>query len=187
MDSDRQRLIQRARELNTSDLPVMELQERIREVCSEYLIEAKIDVDHLLRHEDWRVRSSALQMVWWGVGATDGTNQSIEILMHDSDEDIRAEAVLALYEAARSTPKEAQVSIQESRRRRRIRLRAGRRAQVLAKTRPFARFLVKSRCFNSYRQRTLHRPRAVRRTRTSLRSYASRPRTSWLAALQATR
>jgi hypothetical protein len=109
MDSDRQRLIQRARELNTSDLPVMELQERIREVCSEYLIEAKIDVDHLLRHEDWRVRSSALQMVWWGVGATDGTNQSIEILMHDSDEDIRAEAVLALYEAARSTPKEAQV------------------------------------------------------------------------------
>jgi HEAT repeat protein len=109
MDSDRQRLIQRARELNTSDLPVMELQERIREVCSEYLIEAKIDVDHLLRHEDWRVRSSALQMVWWGVGATDGINQSIEILMHDSDEDIRAEAALALYEAARSTPKEAQV------------------------------------------------------------------------------
>jgi hypothetical protein len=109
MDSDRQRLIQRARELKTSDLPVMELQERIREVCSEYLIEAKIDVDHLLRHEDWRVRSSALQMVWWGVGATDGINESIEILMHDSDEDIRAEAVLALYEAARSTPKEAQV------------------------------------------------------------------------------
>ena len=37
MDSERQRLIQRARELNTSDLSVIELQERIREVCSEYL------------------------------------------------------------------------------------------------------------------------------------------------------
>jgi HEAT repeat protein len=78
-------------------------------VCSEYLIEAKVDVDRLLRHEDWHVRSSALHMVWWGVGATDGIDQSIEILMHDSDEDIRAEAALALYEAARSTPKEARV------------------------------------------------------------------------------
>jgi hypothetical protein len=28
------------------------------EVCSEYLIEAKVDVERLLRHEDWRVRSS---------------------------------------------------------------------------------------------------------------------------------
>jgi HEAT repeat protein len=109
MDSERQKLIQRARELNTSDLPVIELQERIREVCSEYLIEAKVDVDCLLRHQDWRVRSSALDMVWWGVGATDGIDQSIEILMHDSDEDIRAEAALALYEAARSTPKEYRV------------------------------------------------------------------------------
>lgn len=109
MDSERQNLIQRARELNTSDLPVLELQERIREVCSEYLIEAKVDVDRLLRHQDWRVRSSALNMVWWGVGATDGIDQSIEILMHDSDEDIRAEAALALYEAARSTPKESRV------------------------------------------------------------------------------
>src|SRR5713101_8391650 len=36
MDSERQRLIQRARELNTSDLPVIELQERIREVCSPF-------------------------------------------------------------------------------------------------------------------------------------------------------
>lgn len=96
MDSERQRLIQRARELNTSDLPVIELQERIREVCSEYLIEAKVDVDRLLRHQDWRVRSSALDMVWWGVGATDGVDQSIEILMHDSDEDIRAEASSAV-------------------------------------------------------------------------------------------
>jgi hypothetical protein len=109
MDSDRQKLIQRARELSTSNFPVLELQERIREVCSEYLIEAKVDVDRLLRHEDWRVRSCALDMVWWGVGATDGIDRSIEILMHDPDEDIRAEAALALYEAARETPKEAQV------------------------------------------------------------------------------
>jgi hypothetical protein len=106
MDSDRQKLIERARQLNTTDLSVMELQERIREVCSEYLIEARVDVDRLLRHEDWSVRSSALQMVWWGVGATDGIDQSIEVLMHDSDEDIRTEAALALYEAARGTPKE---------------------------------------------------------------------------------
>jgi HEAT repeat protein len=109
MDSNRQSLIQRARELNTSNFSVIELQERIREVCSEYLIEAKVDVDRLLRHQDWRVRSGALDIVWWGVGTTDGIDQSIEILMHDPDEDIRAEAALALYEAARSTPKEAQV------------------------------------------------------------------------------
>ena len=109
MDSDRQKLVQRARELNTSHFPVIELQERIREVCSEHLIEAKVDVDRSLRHEDWRVRSSALDMVWWGVGATDGLDRSIEILMHDPDQDIRAEAALALYEAARSTPKQAQV------------------------------------------------------------------------------
>jgi HEAT repeat protein len=109
MDSDRQKLIERARELNTSDFTVIELQERVREVCAEYLIEAKVDVDRLLCHEDWRVRSSALDMVWWGVGATDGIDRSIEILMHDPDEDIRAEAALALYEAARSTPKAALV------------------------------------------------------------------------------
>ncbi len=109
MDSDRQKLIQRARELNSSSFPVIELQERIREVCSEYLVEAKVDVNRLLGHEDWRVRSSALDMVWWGVGATDGIDRSIEILMHDPDEDIRAEAALALYEAARNTPKEARV------------------------------------------------------------------------------
>ena len=109
MDPDRQKLIERARELNTSEFPVIELQERIREVCFEYLIEAKVDVDHLLGHEDWRVRSSALDMVWWRVGATDGIAASIEILMHDPDEDVRAEAALALYEAARGTPKETQV------------------------------------------------------------------------------
>jgi len=72
MDEKRQKLIEKARELNIADFPVIEIQERIREVCSEYLIEAKVDVDRLLRHSDWRVRSSALGMVWWGVGATDG-------------------------------------------------------------------------------------------------------------------
>jgi HEAT repeat protein len=109
MNPDRQKLIERARELNTSQFSVIELQERIREVCSDYLIEAKVNVDHLLRHADWRVRSSALHLVWWGLGETDGIDQSLEILMHDPDEDIRAEAALALYEAARSTPKEARV------------------------------------------------------------------------------
>src|SRR3954468_14029755 len=109
MDSDRQKLIQRAMELNTSSFPVIELQERIREVCSEYLIEAKVDVDRLLRHEDWRVRSSALDIVWWGVGSTDGIEQSIQILLGDPDEDIRAEAALALYEAARKASHEPQV------------------------------------------------------------------------------
>jgi len=109
MDPDRQRLIDRAKELNTSQLPVAELQERIREVCSDYLIEAKVDVDRLLRHEDWRVRWSALDMVWWGVGATDGIDRSIEILMRDPDEDVRAQAALALYEAASGTPQETRV------------------------------------------------------------------------------
>ena len=52
MDPERQGLIERARELNTSSFPTIEMQERIREVCSEYLIEAKVDVDLLLRHED---------------------------------------------------------------------------------------------------------------------------------------
>jgi|SRR5580692_5395723 hypothetical protein len=107
MNPDRQKLIERARELNTSSFPVSELEQRIREVCSEYVIEAKVDVDRLLRHEDWRVRLSALDIVWWGVGATDGIDRSIEILAADSDEDVRAEAALAVYEAARGTPKEA--------------------------------------------------------------------------------
>jgi len=65
MDPAREQLIQRAKELNTLELPVLELQERIREVCSEYLIEAKVNVDLLLRHHDWRMRSAALDMVWW--------------------------------------------------------------------------------------------------------------------------
>jgi HEAT repeat protein len=109
MDARRQKLIDKARELNNSEFPVIELQERIREVCSEYLIEAKVDVDRLLRHSDWRVRSSALDMVWWGVGATDGIDQSIEVLLHDPDEDVRAEAALALCEASRGTANEVRV------------------------------------------------------------------------------
>ena len=109
MNPERQKLIEKAMELNTSSFPVSELENRIREVCSEYLIESKVDVDRLLRHENWRVRSGALDIVWWGVGATDGIDRSIEILASDPDEDIRAEAALVLYEAARGTPKEARV------------------------------------------------------------------------------
>jgi HEAT repeat protein len=109
MDAARQKLIDRARELNTSTFPVDEMQSRIHEVCSEYLIEAKVEVDRLLKHDDWRVRQSALDIVSWGVGATDGIETTIEILTEDPDEDVRAFASLALYEAARGTPKEAQV------------------------------------------------------------------------------
>jgi hypothetical protein len=109
MDAARQKLIERARELNTSTFPVDEMQDRIHEVCSEYLIEAKVDVDRLLRHDDWRVRQSALDIVSWGIGATDGIATSIEILTSDSDEDVRAFASFALYEAARGTPKQNQV------------------------------------------------------------------------------
>ena len=87
----------------------MELQERIREVCSEYLIEAKVNVARLLGHEDWRVRWSALDIVWWGLGETDGIDESIRLLMHDPDDDIRAQAALALYEACRGTPKQSRV------------------------------------------------------------------------------
>src|SRR5450432_835941 len=86
------------------------MQDRIHEVCSEYLIEAKVDVDRLLKHNDWRVRQSALDIVSWGVGATDGVETSIEILTHDPDEDVRAFASLALYEAARGTPKQESVT-----------------------------------------------------------------------------
>ena len=110
MDAARQRLIDRARELNTSTFPVEEMQDRIDEVCSEYLIEAKVDVDRLLKHDDWRVRQSALDIVSWGIGATDGIETTIEILTHDPDEDVRAFASLALYEAARGTPKQNRVN-----------------------------------------------------------------------------
>jgi hypothetical protein len=105
MDAARQKLIERARELNTSTFPVEEMQDRIDEVCTEYLIEAKVDVDRLLKHDDWRVRSSALDIVSWGLGATDGIETSIEILTHDPDEDVRAFASRALYEAGRGSPK----------------------------------------------------------------------------------
>lgn len=109
MDPNRQKLIERAKEVNTCELSVVELEERIREICSEYLVEAKVDVDRLLSHHDWRVRSSALDLVWWGVGATDGIDKSIEILLNDPDEDVRSEATLALYEASRGTSKESLV------------------------------------------------------------------------------
>jgi len=110
MDAARQKLIERARELNTSSFPVDETQERIHEVCSEYLIEAKVDVDRLLRHDYWRIRQSALDIVWWGLGATDGIEASIEILTHDPDEDVRVFASLALYEAARGSLKQNRIS-----------------------------------------------------------------------------
>jgi hypothetical protein len=109
VDPARQKLIDRARELNTQNLSVAETKERIWEACSEWLIEAKIDVDRLLRHEDWDIRWNALEIVWHGIGATDGIEQSIEIFLHDPDGDVRAQAALALYEAARGTPKEARV------------------------------------------------------------------------------
>ncbi|MFZ3343192.1 MAG: HEAT repeat domain-containing protein [Terriglobales bacterium] len=95
--------------MNTSTFPVDEMQDRIDEVCSEYLIEAKVDVDRLLKHDDWRVRQSALEIVAWGIGASDGIEESIEILTHDPDEDVRVSASRVLYEAARGTPKESRV------------------------------------------------------------------------------
>jgi hypothetical protein len=49
MDAARQKLIEKARELSTSTFPMDEMQDRIHEVCSEYLIEAKVDVDQLLK------------------------------------------------------------------------------------------------------------------------------------------
>lgn len=105
MDAERQRL-NRAKALNVGNFSVTEMQERIREVCSEYVIEAKVDVDRLLKHEDWQVRLSALDIVWSGLGATDGIETTLELLLHDPDEDIRAHSALALYEAAKGTPKE---------------------------------------------------------------------------------
>jgi hypothetical protein len=85
------------------------MQGRIHEVCTEYLIEAKVDVDRLPKYDDWRVRQSALDIVSWGIGATDGIDTSIEILPDDPDEDVRAFAALALCEAARGTPKQNRV------------------------------------------------------------------------------
>src|SRR6266853_976928 len=106
MDAARQKLIDKAKELNMSDfdVDVDELQQRIREVCSEYLIEAKVDVDRLLRHPDWAVRLDALDIVLWGIGKTDGIEQAIEVLKHDPDEDVRIRAVFALSEPSRNAP-----------------------------------------------------------------------------------
>jgi hypothetical protein len=36
------------------------LKSSAKAVCSEYLIEAKVDVGRLLQHSDWRVRAAAL-------------------------------------------------------------------------------------------------------------------------------
>jgi hypothetical protein len=63
VDAARQKLIDRAKELSIPTLPVDEMQDRIHEVCTECLIEAKVDVDRLLKHDDWRVRESALEIV----------------------------------------------------------------------------------------------------------------------------
>jgi hypothetical protein len=41
-----------------------------------------------------------------GLGTTDGIEESIRLLMHDPDDDIRAQAALALYQASRGTQKE---------------------------------------------------------------------------------
>ena len=109
VDAERQRLIDRAKELNAGSFSVSEMQERIREVCSQHLIEAKVDVDRLLKHEDWQVRLSALDIVWSGLGVTDGIETTKELLLHDADEDIRAHSALALYEVAKGTSKEAAV------------------------------------------------------------------------------
>lgn len=105
-DSERQHLIKRAEQLNTMNFDADEIVRRVREVSSEYLIEAKVDVDRLLTHQDWRVRSAALDLVWWGLGVTDGIDRTIAILLHDDDEDVRSEAALALYEVSRGTPKQ---------------------------------------------------------------------------------
>jgi HEAT repeat protein len=86
------------------------MQDRVSEVCSEYLIEAKVDVDRPLKHDDWRVRESALEIVAWGIGATDGIEASIELLTHDPDEDVRVSAARVWYEAPRGTPKQNRVS-----------------------------------------------------------------------------
>jgi hypothetical protein len=110
VDAARQKLIDRAKELSISTLPVDEMQDRIHEVCTECLIEAKVDVDRLLKHDDWRVRESASEIVAWGLGATDGIETSIELLTHDPDEEVRASASRALWEASRGTPKQNRVS-----------------------------------------------------------------------------
>ena len=63
-------------------------------MCSAYLIDARVNVGRLLQHNDWRMRSAALNRVRWGIGATDEIDPSSSLLLHDADEDIRAEAAL---------------------------------------------------------------------------------------------
>ncbi|HZP24355.1 MAG TPA: HEAT repeat domain-containing protein [Terriglobales bacterium] len=103
---ERQRLIRRAIELNTMELDATDVEHRVREVCKEWLIEAKVDVDRLLSHKDWRVRSAALDIVWWGLGATDGIERTMEILLRDDNEDVRSYAALVLYEVSHGTLKQ---------------------------------------------------------------------------------
>jgi hypothetical protein len=109
MDEQRQKLIDKAKELNTHDFAPMELRVRIREVCAHYVIEAKVDVDRLLRHPDWTVRQTALDIVSWEIGATDGIDMAIDLLFHDPEEEVRAMAALALYQSAQGTGKLQQV------------------------------------------------------------------------------
>ena len=102
-------MIDRAKELNTQDFTSRELEVRIREVCANYVIEAKVDVDRLLRHHEWTVRCGALDIVWWGLGATDGIDTALDLLFHDPEEEVRVTAALALYEASRATARQDQV------------------------------------------------------------------------------
>ena len=104
MNPERQRLIDRARELDTREFSSEELQSRIQEICSEYVIEAKVDVARLLKHPDWQVRYSALNIVWWGLGKTTGIDEAIEILLRDPEEECQAQACLVLYEASKGKP-----------------------------------------------------------------------------------
>jgi hypothetical protein len=94
--------------LNSNDFAPRELEVRIRQVCAHYVIEAKVDVERLLRHPEWTVRNGALDIVWWGLGATDGIGTAIDLLFHDPEEEVRVMAALALYEASRGTAKQEQ-------------------------------------------------------------------------------
>ena len=49
MDAARQKLMDREKEPNTRSFPALEMQERTHEACADYLVEAKVDVDRLLR------------------------------------------------------------------------------------------------------------------------------------------
>ena len=105
MNLGRRRVIDRAREVEAREFSAEELQNRIREICREYLIEAKVDVARLLRHPDWQVRYAALNIVWWGLAKTDGIEETVAVLLNDPEEEVRSQACSALYEASKGTPK----------------------------------------------------------------------------------